>query len=212
MLKEYEQKLITNNSRLENLIGNLNFGILVEDEHRKIVLVNSIFCNMFGIDADPKHMIGFDCSDSAEQSKHFFKDPEKFVSDINEVLANRKKIIDFHLLLKDNKVYSRDYIPVFIDNIYKGHLWLYKDITEQHHTYLAIQNSEEKYRGVMENMELGLMEVDNDNNITKVYERFYTMLGYTPEEMIGKIIPSGDRAEKSLHGKALARRWRGTWR
>ncbi len=186
LLKEYEQKLLTNNSRLENLIGNLNFGILVEDEHRKIVLVNSIFCNMFGIDADPKHMIGFDCSDSAEQSKHFFKDPEKFVSDINEVLANRKKVIDFHLLLKDNKVYSRDYIPVFIDNIYKGHLWLYKDITEQHHTYLAIQNSEEKYRGVMENMELGLMEVDNDNNITKVYERFYTMLGYTPEEMIGK--------------------------
>ncbi len=186
IIKEYEQKLVTNNSRLENLIGNLNFGILVEDEHRKIVLVNTVFCDMFGIDADPKHMIGFDCSDSAEQSKHFFMDPEKFVNDINIVLKNRKKVTDYNLLLKDNKVFSRDYIPVFIDNIYKGHLWLYKDITEQHHTYLAIQNSEEKYRGVMENMALGLMEVDNNNNITKVYERFYTMLGYTPEEMIGK--------------------------
>jgi PAS domain S-box-containing protein len=185
-LKEYEQQLYTNNSRLENLISNLNFGILVEDEHRKIVLVNQIFCSMFGINAMPSDMVGFDCSDSAEQTKHLFKDPEKFVADISEVLTNREKVIDSHLLLRDNKVYSRDYIPVFIDKIYKGHLWLYKDITEQHHTYLAIQNSEEKYRGVMENMELGLMEVDNNNIITKVYERFYTMLGYEPEEMLGK--------------------------
>lgn len=185
-LKRVQLELITNNSRLENLIGNLNFGILVEDENRKIVLVNSIFCSMFEIDADPIHMIGFDCSDSAEQSKHLFTDPEKFVHDIASVLSNRKKVIDCHLTLVNNKVYSRDYIPVFIDEIYKGHLWLYKDITVEHQTNLAIQNSEEKYRGVMENMELGLMEVDNNNIITKVYERFHKMLGYEPEEMLGK--------------------------
>ncbi len=185
-IKEYEQNLLTNSSRLESLISNLNFGVLVEDENRKIVLVNSIFCSMFGIPYLPEQMIGFDCSDSAEQTKHLFKDPEKFVLDIDVVLKNREKVTDFQLHLNDDKVYSRDYIPIFTDNIYKGHLWVYKDITEQHNTYLAIQNSEEKYRGVMENMELGLMEVDNNNIITKVYERFYKMLGYQPEEMLGK--------------------------
>lgn len=186
IIKEYEHNLITNKTRLENLITNLNFGILVEDENRKIVLVNKTFCKMFNIDLDPSIMTGFDCSESAEQSKHLFKDPEKFVTDINSVLFNRIKVIDFQLELVDNSVYSRDYIPIFIDNVYKGHLWLYKDITDQFNTYLAIQNSEEKYRGIMENMELGLMEVNNEDIITKVYDRFCKMLGYVPEEMIGK--------------------------
>ncbi len=198
-LKNNEINLLTNNSRLENLIGNLNFGILVEDENRRIVLVNTMFCSMFKIDADPQHLIGVDCSNSAEQSKHMFKDPEQFVKDIQEILLNRKKVTDSHLNLVDNKVYSRDYIPVFIDEIYKGHLWLYSDITEQYNTNIAIQNSEEKYRGLMENMELGLMEVDNDSIITKVYDRFAKMLGYEPEEMIGKnaidLLPAKDHVD-----------------
>lgn len=199
-LKVNELKLQTNNSRLENLIGNLNFGILVEDENRKIVLVNSLFCKMFNIDSDPEKMIGFDCSDSAEQSKHLFQDPDIFVSEIRKILLDRKKVTGNRLLLADNRVYSRDYIPVFIEDIYKGHLWLYSDITEQHNTNLAIQNSEEKYRGLMENMELGLMEVDNNSVITKVYDRFAKMLGYEPEEMIGKnaveLLPTKEHIKK----------------
>ncbi len=50
----------------------------------------------------------------------------------------------------------------------------------------TIKQSEEKYRGIMENMELGLMEVGNDDTILKVYDRFCAMTGYEPSELIGK--------------------------
>jgi len=46
--------------------------------------------------------------------------------------------------------------------------------------------SEEKYRGIIENMELGLLEVDNDQNIIRAYDWFCDMTGYTKEELIGK--------------------------
>ena len=46
--------------------------------------------------------------------------------------------------------------------------------------------SEEKYRGIIENMELGLLEVDNNHNIVKAYNWFCDMTGYTEEELIGK--------------------------
>ncbi len=49
-----------------------------------------------------------------------------------------------------------------------------------------LQKSELKYRSIMENMELGLLEVDNDGNIIKPYPRFCQMVGYTEEELIGK--------------------------
>ncbi len=50
----------------------------------------------------------------------------------------------------------------------------------------SIRQSEEKYRGIMENMELGLMEVDNDDTIIKVYDRFCKLTGYESWELIGK--------------------------
>lgn len=44
----------------------------------------------------------------------------------------------------------------------------------------------EKYRGIIENMELGLIEVDLLGNINKAYPRFCQMTGYEPHELKGK--------------------------
>ena len=49
-----------------------------------------------------------------------------------------------------------------------------------------IAKSETKYRSIIENMELGLLEVNNDGIISKSYPRFCEMIGYTEEELIGK--------------------------
>ena len=51
---------------------------------------------------------------------------------------------------------------------------------------LQEQNSESRYRSMMENMELGIMEVDNNEVITKAYPMFCKMIGYTEKELIGK--------------------------
>lgn len=50
----------------------------------------------------------------------------------------------------------------------------------------ALQYSEEKYRGIIENMDLGLIEVDNDDIIRKAYKRFCELTGYEEGELIGK--------------------------
>ena len=51
---------------------------------------------------------------------------------------------------------------------------------------LQFRESEEKYRGIIENMELGLLEVDNNDVIVRAYDRFCQMVGYSAEELIGK--------------------------
>lgn len=50
----------------------------------------------------------------------------------------------------------------------------------------ALAQSEVKYRSVLENLELGLMEVDTKGVIRRVYDRFCKMTGYSKEELIGK--------------------------
>lgn len=50
----------------------------------------------------------------------------------------------------------------------------------------ALQYSEEKYRGILENMDLGLIEVDNQDIIRRAYKRFCELTGYEEHELIGK--------------------------
>ena len=102
-------------NRLSNLISNMQEGLLVEDENRLIILVNEKFCSMFGIPVSPELLVGSDCSGSAEQAKHFFVDPDGFVSGINTLLAHRKKVMGEILELKDGSTFSRDYVPIVIE-------------------------------------------------------------------------------------------------
>ena len=49
----------------------------------------------------------------------------------------------------------------------------------------ALRASEIKYRSILENMELGLMEVDNSGIIRRVYDHFSRMTGYSATELVG---------------------------
>jgi len=180
--KELEQAHI----RMETLISNLQAGILLEDKDNKVALVNQAFCDLFLIPVSPASMIGMDCNLAIEQSKHLFSDPEVFTIGIEQAEKNKVLIINDVLVMTNGKVLERDYIPLASADEQLGHLWQYRDVTERQNTEQAIRESEEKYRGVLENMELGLLEVDLDDNILRANNAFCQMLGYTPEELIGK--------------------------
>jgi PAS domain S-box-containing protein len=90
------------------------------------------------------------------------------------------------LKLKNGQVLERDSIPIKFGEDQMGHLWAYRDVTEEYHLQSRIQESEEKYRGIIENMELGLLEVDLDHKIVRAYDWFCDMTGYTEDELIGK--------------------------
>lgn len=50
----------------------------------------------------------------------------------------------------------------------------------------AIEKSEAKYRGILENMDLGLLEVDPEDRILHAYPKFCELSGYSEDELIGK--------------------------
>lgn len=127
--------------RFSSLIKNLHEAVLVENEERKIVLTNQAFCNMFGIQATTEQMIGADCANAAEESKVHFNQPEAFVARINEILAQKQLVIGDRLETVFGTYLERDYIPVFLDDKYMGHMWKYRDVTENQ---LLIRNIQSK--------------------------------------------------------------------
>jgi PAS domain S-box-containing protein len=173
-------------NRLNTIFLSLQSGMLVEDENRKILVINQPFCDMFSIPGDPQKMIGWDCSASAEQTKHLFADPAGFVERIGNLLTHRVQVLREEILLADGRTFLRDYIPFFLDGNYRGHLWNYRDVTYRKMAEVTLKNREERYRRIIENMNLGLLEVDINDRIRYANQSFCNMSGYSVEEMIGR--------------------------
>jgi PAS domain S-box-containing protein len=184
--ERFQNKLLKSEERLRILISSLETGMLLEDEERKIVLTNSKFCQIFNISILPKDMIGADCIDAAEESKHYFKDPEKFVDRINVILLKKEAVLADELIMVNGKILERDYIPLFADNKYTGHLWSYRDVTLQRNYRRSIEAQRQKYRRIIANMNLGLLEVNNHDEIMMANQGFSKMSGYSEKELLGK--------------------------
>lgn len=209
--KQNEDKLIESESRLATLILDLDNGILLEDENREIVLTNNKFCEFFNITLSPEQLKGMDCSSAAEQNKVFFKNPEFFVSRIDDILKDKKQVLGDELEMVNGKILLRDYVPIYKDKIYKGHLWSYKDVTLRRKYRKSLEAQKQKYSNIIANMNLGLMEVDNDDRILMVNQSFVEMSGYAETELLGKtgreLFPLGD--DKDLIEKENLKRQKG---
>lgn len=61
-----------------------------------------------------------------------------------------------------------------------------QDITARKNIEFDIKKNEKKYSSLIENMELGILEVDNNEIITKAYPKFCELVGYCEDELIEK--------------------------
>lgn len=130
-IKKTQQEKESISTRLSTLITNLNSGVLLEDEARNILITNEDFCSIFEIPSSPYELVGVNCANSAEQSKHLVVHPKKFVDRINSIVSKRKACLNEEIVFKNGKVFERDFIPIYQDNKYLGHLWEYRDITSR---------------------------------------------------------------------------------
>ncbi len=152
-----------NNRQLNLILKHIQYGLLLENSERRIVMVNDAFLKMFGIPLAPEQMLGFDCAASAKDTALMFKDEERFLREIEITLRDKVKVEGVILELKDGRFLSRDYIPLWKDKIYDGHLWVYSDITNAEGIKDAIKVQREFYEEILNKIPADIAVFDKDH-------------------------------------------------
>jgi PAS domain S-box-containing protein len=116
--KEQELKLRESNALRRTLIDSLPMGIIVVDYQMNIRQLNRPFCEMFDIICPLKQLVGKNIQNVEVLSKH------QYLFAIGHSLIEELKI-------SDGKIIKRTYIPFYMKQELKGHLWTFEDITEQ---------------------------------------------------------------------------------
>ena len=142
---------------------------------------------MIAIEAKPQDIIGLHCNEARAMLSEVFLESEHFAERTIEIIKNRQIVTDDTLKLRDGRSVTRHYAPVYQDGEFIGNLWAYADNTIEARFYENLNYEREKYMNIIANMEIGLLEVDNDDRILTANKAFLKMTNYEEDELIGKI-------------------------
>lgn len=184
--RSLEKNIRRRTQTLTTLIDSLYSGVLLNDENGEIIFTNQKFREIFKINLSSGELVGFDQRKASSMVKHLFKKPEKFISIVEKCLETNSDVFNYELEMINGRIYDCDFISITSEDEFVGNLWQIREVTNERLTQKKIADSEEKYRGIIENMELGLLEVDKEHRILRAYDSFCEMIGYEEEELLGK--------------------------
>jgi two-component system, sporulation sensor kinase E len=181
-----QKELEATKNRLEIIFESYSDAKIIESKDRQIEFVSNAFLNLFNIPIEAHNqLIGLSCEIARDNSKGFFLYENEFVSRVEEIIKNQEVVYDEILELKDGRFVSRSYAPIFLNGKLDGHVWRYRDVTLQINYDKSLEFQNTKYKNIIENINLGLMEVDNSDTILSVNNAFCNMSGFDSDELIG---------------------------
>jgi PAS domain S-box-containing protein len=184
--KKIKKKYTRNIELLKTLLTNLQSAILVENENQKPIFTNQLYCNTFFLFYQPDKIISSGLSNLSEISGDLFKNSELFKSRIKKIKQNRVIVTNELLETVDNRFLERDYIPIFINSIHKGHLWKYNDVTQRIKTQSLLEQSEIRSNLIMNSSMNGIINVNSFGEIIFWNNQAEIIFGWKKEEVLGK--------------------------
>ena len=160
-------------------------GILVVDLQGRIISYNQRFLDLFRVPAELAKG-GMD-EPLLRHVTASMKDPAAFLARVVDLYKHREESRADRLELANGRIINRYTTPLYRgERGYLGRIWFFRDVTEQAAVELAVRRSEEKYRNLVEATTDYIWECDENVRYIYVSPAARAMLGYEPEEIVGK--------------------------
>ncbi|TAG12276.1 MAG: PAS domain-containing sensor histidine kinase, partial [Sphingobacteriia bacterium] len=142
----------TGSPLINNIMGHLQTGILVENETGLVITVNHTFCTYLNIKKKIANLFGTDLLNDNLYDPTIFINFHYFQQRTNEILNAREEVRNDIVEMKDGTVFERDFIPLLNGEIYQGHIWYYHNSTEKNNWEKKIETLKKIYDDVLSKM------------------------------------------------------------
>jgi PAS domain S-box-containing protein len=187
---------------LRTMIKSLPLDFWARDAEGRILMQSDVSVALWG-----------DLSDTGMSERRF--DPETLAV----WRANNARVLAGSVVQGDVEMTTRDgrkrrfhnvVAPIREDGRIKGILGVNLDITEQEEQARALRESEERYRRMLDTANEGVWSMDAEHRTTSVNQAMAAMLGYEPDEMLGRKVEEFFLPEEMRdHGRRMAARRKG---
>ena len=181
-------------------------GISRLDIEGRYINANRAYAHTCGY--EPEEMVGMEWRLTVHPS-----DIEMLISAYEEMLISGKVEVEARGVQKNGTFFYKQITMVKAcdtHGIFNGHHCFMKDITERKLTETALQESEFKYRQIVELAEEGIWVIDSNARTTYVNQAMARMLSYTESEMLGRqIFDFMDEQEQQITSQYVDRRKQG---
>jgi PAS domain S-box-containing protein len=180
--KDAEERLSEGEERYRRLIETASEGIWLADVDYRTTYVNRQLCEMLGY--GPDEMIGRKVKEFIFEGDHEGFEKRKAarrqgLSDETDMRYRRKDGSEIWTITRVNGMYGSD-------GSFDGAIAMLTDITERFAARQMLENSEARFRGVVENLEEGILITDFDDNIRYANSRLGELTGHDIADMIGR--------------------------
>lgn len=197
-------------ARLSAVIRGFPNAVIMEDDRRRILLVNQGCCDLFECSAPPEYLIGADRAAIMDMAAERFEDPEAFRQRMAALLGSGEAVMDEVCRMRDGRILERDFLPMRLDGRFLGSLWIYRDISARTRTEAEIRLA----ASVFETAQEAILITDNGARIIKVNRFFTRITGYRTEEVLGqnpRLLQSGKHHPDFYQAMWRAIRENGYW-
>jgi len=181
-IKSKETALKASEERYKELVENIGEGIGIVDHNERFIYVNPMASEIFGLPTEK--LIGQKLLNFVHPSSH---------AEILRQTQNRKKgdkgIYEVELLRPDGQ---RRWIIITATPQYDilgqptGTFDIFRDITNNKIADARVKESEERLRAIVDITNDYIWEIDPQWRYTYISSKVYDIMGYRPEEMLGK--------------------------
>jgi diguanylate cyclase (GGDEF)-like protein/PAS domain S-box-containing protein len=180
---DYHQNLREKDEKLHYLYKLSPLGIALTDMQGRYLEFNEAFSNISGYPAD-----------ELKNLDYWTLTPKKYASQEAEQLESLQRLGYYGPYEKEYLNKNGELVPIRLNGVLitgsngQHYIWsIVEDTTLWKQTQEALRSSDERYRLIVETSSEGICSIDNALRITFVNSALSQMLGYAPEQMLGRL-------------------------
>ena len=114
-----------------SILTSLQQGIIVLSPDRVVLYTNPKFCALLHPELTPADMIGQSGKELVSRVKDVFMQPEEFMDRVHQIYAHPEPIHGEVVRMRDGRLLSRDYQPIFDGDQVQAHIWVYQEFSSR---------------------------------------------------------------------------------